>query len=349
MNKSETTLNWPVLGNEHIVKFLAKSISNNKIAGTFIFAGPDDLGKTTIANYFAFSLLCQSKNECLPCGKCPACRQNQIGRLKKNEDTFESVHADLHLIKREKDKKNIAISQVRDFIHSLEMSSFLNSYKIGIIKNAESLSDEAANALLKTLEEPKNKVIIILITSDLDALPKTISSRSQILKFHPVKTELIYDYLIKNHQASRSQAKNLSRLCLGRPALAIKFLEDKIFYENYLKRVKAFLTFFDEDINTRFELINELLPNKLVGQEVVKLAKRIIEIWHGLTRDLLLLKFDQLDLVQHEIVMQELEDKKNKCSTGALLNLSIALKQAEEYLKANVNPKTALEGVAMGI
>lgn len=351
MSKTEINLNWPILGNDHIVKFLAKSIYNNKISGTYIFSGPDDLGKTTVANYFAYSLLCQNKDgeKKLPCGHCIACKQNKIGKSDKNEDAFESVHVDFHLIKREKDKKNVSISQIREFIHSLEMSSFLNSYKIGIIKNAESLSGEAANALLKTLEEPKKNVIIILITSDLNALPETILSRSQILKFKPIKTEIIYDYLVKTHGVNRSQAKNLSRLCLGRPALALKFLEDIDFYDNYLSRVNVFLSLIHSDMNGRFNSLNELLPAKSAGQEAVKIAKRIIEVWNGLIRDMLLLKFEQLDLVQHEIVIKELENQKISYTVPALLELTDSLKQADQYLKSNVNPRTVLENFMMAI
>lgn len=353
VNKADFNLNWPILGNGHIVEFLAKSIAADKVAGSYVFTGPDNLGKTTTANYFAYSLLCQNREKGagkLPCGECPACRQHQFSRGGKIEDGEEtSIHGDLHIIRRDKDKKNISIEQVRDFIRTLGLSSFLNSYKIGIIKHAESLSLEAANALLKTLEEPKAKVVIILVTADPEALPQTIISRSQVLRFYPVNVNTIYDYLVKERGGSRSAAKNFSRLSLGRPALAVKFLEDKDFYESYLKRVRAFLAFSREDFNGRFALIEELLSAKSGGQETARLAKRIIEIWQGLTRDLILLNYGEGDLVQHEVVIEELNGERAKYSLPALLNLVSSLRQAEEYLKANVNPKLVLENVAMSI
>lgn len=349
MNKTDINLNWPLLGNLHIVNFLSKSILNNRISGTYIFAGPDDLGKTTIANYFAYSLLCQGKNGKLPCGECPACNQNQVGKEKLTKEGSVSVHADFHVVKREKDKKNISIEQIREFIRSLEMSSFLNSYKIGIIKHAESLSEEAANALLKTLEEPKKSVVVILITSELESLPKTIISRSQVLRFFPVKMEVIYNYLINTFGVSRSLAKNLSRISLGRPALAVKFLEDKDFYETYLKRVKAFLAFGREDINSRFALVNDLFDSKITGQEATKLAARILSVWQGMLRDLFLVNLGEIDLVQHEVVINELQSLKSVFSLARLVKLSELLTQAEVYLKSNVNPRLVLEEVAMSI
>jgi DNA polymerase-3 subunit delta' len=349
MNKSEIKLNWPILGNGHIVDFLAKSLAGNEVSGTYIFAGPSKLGKHTIANFFAYSLLCEKRGvaKSLPCGECPSCRQHLTVEMQKDEESLASIHADFHLLRRDKDKKNISVEQVREFIRILGMSSFLNSYKIGIIKNAESLSEEAANALLKTLEEPKERVVVILITADLEALPQTIVSRSQVLNFRPVKTDTIYDYLIKEHGVNRSQAKNLARLALGRPALAVKFLEDKEYYEKHLRRAEVFLSFFTSDLNARFAAIAEILGEKASGQEAARIAKRILEVWHGISRDLFLAGFGQEDLVQHEIVLPEIT--RQKLSPQALLNLDLSLRRAEAYLRANVNPKLVLEQVAMAI
>ena len=339
MEKSNIKLNWPLIGNSHIIEYLAKSIANNKVAGSYIFTGPDNLGKTTVANFFASSLICTAKDKKdAPCGQCLPCQQAAKG-----------IHGDIHLIKKDKEKKNISIEQVRDFIRTLGLSSFLNSYKIGIIKHAEDLSLEAVNALLKTLEEPKIKVVIILITTAAESLPATIVSRSQILKFYPLPVDIIYDYLIKHHQASRSLAKNISRLCLGRPALAVKFLEDKEFYERYKERVGVFLNFFTDDINNRLLALEELVGRETRGQESIRLGLKLIEIWQGLARDLVLQFFGQDDLIQHYAFAKELERARDKIDIIGLLKLFSLLKQAREFIKANVNPKLALEQVAINI
>ena len=211
MEKSKNISNWPLIGNGHIFEFLSKSLAKKNMSGSYIFTGPANLGKTTAAHFFAQSLVCEDADSSRrPCGKCPAC-----------SEASKNIHSDIYLIKREEDKKNISIEQVRDFIRNLGMSSFLNSYKIGIIKGAENLNESGFNALLKTLEEPKDKVVIILTVTDLEALPKTIISRSQILRFRAVAGDIIYDELVKNYKASRSQAKNFSRLAAGRPAWAL--------------------------------------------------------------------------------------------------------------------------------
>ena len=254
----ETKFNWPLVGNSHIIEYLEKIIINKQAKGVYIFDGPDNLGKATVARFFAQSLLCENRQgTASPCQQCNSCKSFKIKNNSPEDETFEetgSTHSDYHIIKKEKDKKNISIEQVREFIRTLCMSSFLNSYKIGIIKHAESLSQEAANALLKTLEEPRDKVIVILVVSNLEQLPDTIVSRSQVLRFYPVNREVIFDYLIEEYRASRSEAKNLSRLCLGRPALAVKFLENKDFYKVYKEKVDLFLNFFQQDINQKLKV-----------------------------------------------------------------------------------------------
>ena len=348
---------WPLVGNGHIIDFLSKSIKNNNLAGSYIFYGPDNLGKTTVANFFAQTLLCENRKADSFCGECLSCKKFLIKREDSSEGVdFGGVHSDFYLIKKESDKKNISIEQAREFIRKLSMSSFLNSYKIGIVKHADSLSIGASNALLKTLEEPKDKVVVILVTSNIDAIPATIASRSQILKFNPVSSDIIYDHLINDHRASRSSAKKFSSICLGRPALAIKFLQDSEFYNTYLERVSVFLNFFNEDLNERFRTIDGLIDKKKMNnkkesgnQELVKLTSRIIEIWMGLTRDMLLLEFNRADIVQHKINEKELIGARTKVTSVKLLKIIESLQKADIYLRANVSPKLVLENVAVNI
>lgn len=337
MKSGDLKSNWPLVGNGHIFEFLTKNLAKKNISGSYIFSGPANLGKATAANFFARGLVCEAKDQpILPCGKCPACLE-----------AAKNIHGDIYLIKKEPDKKNISIEQIRDFIRNLSMSSFLNSYKVGIIKGAENLSEGAVNALLKTLEEPKIKVVIILTVIDLDSLPKTIISRSQVLSFRAVAGDIIYDELIKNHKASRSQAKNFSRLSAGRPALALKFFQDEEYYESYKSGVESFIGLLSSDVNERFGAIENILGKDAKGQEAVKAAAGIIDVWQNLARDLMLMELNLADLIQHEAFIKELEAVKNKLSLAGLLNFINILKQSRKYLAANVNPKLALENVAV--
>lgn len=337
MTSSDLKSGWSLIGNGHIFEFLVKSLAKNNVSGSYIFTGPADLGKATAAHFFARSLVCDNTDSLKkPCGKCPTCIE-----------AVKNIHSDIYLIEKLEDKKNISIDQVRDFIRNLNMSSFLNSYKIGIIKSAENLSQGAVNALLKTLEEPKIKVVIILTVTDLEALPKTIISRSQILRFKAVASNIIHDELIKNYKASRSQAKNFSRLCAGRPALALKFFQNEEYYKSYKAYVKSFIGLLDIDINERFSTIENILGKEARGQEAVRLAAGIVDIWQNLARDLMLMELNLADLIQHEAFIKDLAEVKSKLNLKALLNLINILRQSREYLAANVSPRLALESVAV--
>ena len=355
MSKAEYKYDWPLIGNRKIINYLEKCIAGGQLAGAYIFHGPDNLGKTTVANSFAQILLCEkseNKNLRLPCHECAVCRRFDAAynsRLKAQTEEDLPPHSDFHIIKKAKDKKNISIEQVRDFIKILSLTSFLNSYKIGIIKHADKLSVEASNALLKTLEEPREKVIIILVTSQIETLPQTIVSRSQVLYFQPVSMEVIYDYLISEHKASRSEAKQLSSLSLGRPALAVKFLEDRDFLEDYKKKADLFISFWQTDINGRLSEIAPMFNKKLSGQEAAIRAMRTIEIWQGLARDLLLIDNNHHNLVQHYYAHKELERIKARINRSRVVKLLHILTEGKQYLQSNVNPRLVLENISIQI
>ena len=345
MEKYTAKYNWPLIGNSHITDFLDISITNKSISEAYIFNGPDNLGKTAVAINFAKILLCDNKNNStnLPCGICKSCK------LFFNNNKIIKAHSDFFLLKKNKDKKNIAVEQIRKFIQFLSTSSFLNSYKIGIIKNAENMNLQSSNALLKTLEEPKKNAIIILTTNNIELLPKTIVSRCQILEFKQVKTDIIYDYLIKNHNAKRSEAKTYSRICLGRPALAIKFLEDKDFLNFHNNKAEMFINFFNQDISERFSIIEKSFDKKMQTQEVVNITEKTIKIWLGITRDFLLLKYGFFNIIQNQMHEQKIEQIKNNLSINKILLIINSLLISQKYLHANVNPKLVLENIAVEI
>ncbi|MFH1744847.1 MAG: AAA family ATPase [bacterium] len=313
---------WPLVGNAHIIEFLEKGILNDKVNGAYIFNGPNDLGKTTLANYFA---------ECLLYYKCQ----------EEKKATSLGLHGDFHLIKKEEDKKNISISQIRELINKLSVSSFSGGAKIAIIKDAESMNTEAANALLKTLEEPRKNVVIILLSNDQDSLLPTIVSRCQVLNFRPVRQEIIYDFLISK-DASRAEAKRYSEMCLGRPALALKFLEDESFRDDYEKIINTFLSFPRVGLNERFSMIEDLVGKKSAGQATVDIAGKVLEIWLAAARVAFLSKFNY-NLSENNAT----ESAFRKASARDLLCLIKEIVKGKEYLNANVNPRLALENIAI--
>lgn len=321
----QNKFDWPQIGNDNLIEFLDRSLSGHKLAQTYIFAGPEDLGKSTVALAFARNLI--------------------ISDVAETRD-FSSVNSDLHILSREAGKKNISIEAVRDFIKMLSLSSFLNSYKIGIIRDAETLSPEAASALLKTLEEPREKVIIILLTSSIDSLLPTIISRSQVLYFYPVSFETVYEYLVKELNLKRTDAKDMAALAAGRPLLAAKFVENEAVYENRLETARLFLAFLSTNVPERLKLLSVYLTGQ--GALTADKALTILESWSLVARDLSLIAINCPELVQHTALMKELSALSVVNNSEALIYYSKILEllyTLRRYLSANVAPQAVLEQV----
>jgi len=323
---AKTKYIWPEIGNEKVIEFLERGLMNKKIAQTYVFTGGNDLGKSTIALAFARNL----------------------------QDQPEGFNSDLHILEPEPTKKSISIEATRQFIKTLNLSSFLNSYKIGIIKEADLLSEEAKSALLKTLEEPKEKVVIILLTADENNLPATILSRSQILYFYPVPAAVIYDYLIKNYGTQRSLAKDLANLALGRPLAARKLLENPEDYRAYLSKAESWLSLSSLDLNERLAALDQIFKDKTWSKLAVDSAGEIIFMAEGLARDLFLLSLGQPEKIQHSALASTLDktlaalnEASGSNSVPVILRQLKLLAAAKEYLAANVNPHLVLEQVVI--
>jgi len=343
----EVDYKWPLVGNDNIKKFLSLSLEKKKLAHAYIFSGLDNLGKASTAVHFAQILLCQKKEErvVLPCGECQSCKM--FASLKSSKDENEQMpSSSFSLIKRNNDKKNISIEQIQTLVKSLNLSSLSGDYKIVLIRHADKMSEEAANALLKTLEEPRKKTIIILVTSFIDYLPQTIASRCQVINFHPVNKNDIFNFLIDDLKISRSAAKNYSQLCLGRPALAIKFVEDGDFYDKYLENIKAFVSIFStNDINKRLSVLRDDLKVDFRGQKGAQETARILEVWQGLVRDIYLLQHSEPDLIQNDIVSDDLHKIKTKFSDISILKFLDNIEQSFLNLQANINGELVLENL----
>lgn len=323
--------NWPEIGNDDVIDFLETSLDNKKIASTYIFQGPEGLGKFSIAKHFA-SLLILDKD---------------INDIFGNDElSIESkTSGDLNILSKEEGKQNISVSQVRSFIASLNLSSFKNKYKVGIIKEADSLSLEASNALLKTLEEPAENVVVILLTSRGENLLKTISSRSQVINFYPVSSEEIYDYLLDKYKASRDKAKELSRLSLGRPALAVKMLEDDKYYNNIIEQAKLFFSFMEISVNDRIIAFEKYFGKKESGQALKEKSLELLDNWALALRDCIFLSNNQSDLISFETLKDDIVSIEDNIAVNIFKQIQLARK----YLKANVNANSVFSEFLINI
>jgi DNA polymerase-3 subunit delta' len=162
---------------------LKAALTQGRVAHAYLFTGPDGVGKSMAATWFAGALFCAGEGV-EPCGECPGCRK-----------TLGGMHADLHRLETEGAGRRVRIDAVRLVTKALHMAAYEGGYRVVIIREADRLNEESANALLKTLEEPPERTVIVLVTSLPAVLPDTIRSRCQLTRFVPLPRDLCAELL----------------------------------------------------------------------------------------------------------------------------------------------------------
>lgn len=212
-----------IKGQKEALSFLEDSFRNGRLSQAYIFCGPRGVGKSIAAMDFARMII----------------------------GAESGSHPDMFVLRPEKEGGSIKIDDIRQLIKDIYLKPFRSKKKVYIIDEAQSMKHEAANALLKTLEEPPTDSILILITDDLNALFDTIVSRSQVVRFYPLKPDEIKDILVSKHDVDDKKAHILSRLASGRPGRAIEYKDEDVFQkrdsiiESVSKRYAASLNLED--------------------------------------------------------------------------------------------------------
>jgi len=319
--------NWSIIGNRKAIDFLDKSLCNNNIANFYIFSGPKGLGKFSTAQDLVKNIFLKDRPDL------------------KQEDNFLEINSDFFVVKKEVDKKNISIDQIRELIEKFQSGTFLNSYKVAIIKDAENLNENSSNALLKILEEDRGKTLIILTVNNIDNLPATIISRGQIINFFPVKTDIIYKKLSEDLGVSPSLAKDLSKICLGRPEIALNFLNNKDYYRYYQEVVSNFLEFLDSNFSDRIKIIDGLIKKDIIGDDF-----NILEIWQSVIRDLIFINYNQYDYIRHDFAIDKLKNiNRDNLDLMKIKERYLVIREGKSLLSANIAFRSVLEYIAVNI
>lgn len=238
-----------IIGNNKIKNELIKAFSTNSIAHSYIFSGQYGIGKKQIAIEFAKMILCLNKDNA-PCGECKSC-------LELENDN----NPDFNIIKPD---GKIKIDQIRQMLEKVYEKPIISDKKVYIIDDAETMTVEAQNCLLKTLEEPPEYIVIILITSNESNLINTIKSRCLKLTFNPLENNEIKQYLEKNLDF-QNVSETMLEIFEGSIGKALKVKENQELYNN----IEATLR------NFSCESVIELINN---ASEIYKGKENINEI-----------------------------------------------------------------------
>jgi DNA polymerase-3 subunit delta' len=310
-----------VIGHSEVIKNLKNAIASGRLANGYIFAGPDEVGKEFLAVSFAKALNCKELVGDF-CDKCVSCRRINDGN-----------HTDVSIISP--DGAKLKIEQMRFLKKQSSYKSLESKHKIYIIRDADKMTPESANSMLKTLEEPSGVVLFILLTTVYNSLLPTIRSRCQLVRFSLVSQEILQRGLIERLGISDSEANLLAINSHGKPGRAIKLAKhDTKKTNNDLSLILSVLT--QKNRANLLEIFKK-------AEEINKIDSSIDNIisWY---RDLLLVKNGcQESILTHRNEFSRLQEISESYSVIEIENLIKMSLNIKNLIERNINPVLAIE------
>lgn len=204
-----------LIGQSSLAARLCAALEQDRVAHAAIITGPSGSGKRTFASVYARALLCQSPGA-KPCNACPQCRKALGGN-----------HADLHVIKPSEEGKSLGVDDARGLLHLIDVKPYEGGRSVVIIENSHDLTQQAQNALLKTLEEPPEHVVILLLAETLATLLPTILSRCSVYKMARLGQQDVIAVLRGRGYAQDERTLHAAAMADGRPGRALELLLDE--------------------------------------------------------------------------------------------------------------------------
>jgi DNA polymerase III subunit delta' len=328
---------WNIIGQKRALSLLQGSLERGKVAHAYLFSGPPHVGKMTLAKKLASALNCNAEDP--PCGECSVCQRISLGKHPDVQEIGLAKSSDGKI------QTEISIEEIRQLQHSANLPPFEGKCRFYIIDGAELLSAEAANCLLKTLEEPLDKVVFILLTSKEQSLPATVVSRCQRIELIPLSKEEVKSALITKWKVPTEKADLLARISHGSLGLAVSAIDGNLL-EQHTQQVNEILETIEADLEDKFDYAAQLAAEFSQNREKVQDKLNLwLDFWH----DLMLVKCNLLDMITHI----DRQDILTRMSEGLQLSQikgtidSIIL--AREQLKLNANARLTLEVLMLNI
>lgn len=315
-----------IIGQESIKKHLQTAIKTGNLSHAYIINGEYGSGRQTIASALAKTIQCQSKTDDTDaCGVCTSCKQAESHN-----------HPDIKYITH--DKTSISVNDIREQLNNdISIKPYSSEYKIYIIPDANKMTEQAQNALLKTIEEPPVYAIIILLTENCDSLLPTIRSRCVTLTMNPVEKDKICTYLENKFQLEPEQAQIAANYCQGNIGKAIRFASSSDFIEMKNQVLKLLKNLDSMDIASIIDTIKEFSTHKNDINDYLDLMLLCYRdvLMFKVTKDAnLLLYSDEYSAISEQATKRDYEN---------IENIIAAIDKAKVRLKANVNFDVTIE------
>lgn len=308
-----------VVGHRDIIQYIQDAVEQNKVSHAYILNGQRGSGKKMLAKLFAMALQCESgKSE--PCGMCRSCVQANHGN-----------QPDIITVKHEK-PASISVDDVREQINGdIMIKPYSSPYKVYIVPEADLMTPQAQNAILKTIEEPPEYAVIFLLTENADSLLPTIRSRCVMLKLRNIKDKLVKKYLIEQLQIPDYQAELCAAFAQGNIGRATMLAASEYFNEIKEEAIQLMKYIDEMELHEIVSAIKAINKYKLQIEDYLD----IITIWY---RDILLYKAtkDVGGLVFSD-QLKFIKAKASKSSYEGIERILESIEKAKARLKANVN------------
>lgn len=314
-----------IVGHEDIIRHFKSSIELNKINHAYIISGEVDSGKKMLARAFATTLQCE-EGKSTPCNRCQSCIQANSGS-----------HPDIITVTHEKPGV-ITVDEIRaQVIDSMAVKPYKGPYKIYIVPEAQLMNQQAQNAILKTIEEPPEYGIILLLTSNLDKLIQTVQSRCVILTTKPVRERDMLDYLTKTMGLTEDKAYFCLDFAQGNLGKAIKLAQNDE-YVSIIEAVVSVLKRIGElDVESLGKAVSEIEQFKLSMDDCLDL----MVMWY---RDVLMLKVTgNVDKLLFKGEYSTLKKQASVLSYSGIEEKIDAITRAKKRLDANANFDVTME------
>ncbi len=333
---------WTVVGNRRAIETLQRAVESGP-AHAYLFAGPASVGKARAALEFAAALNCVGTDK--PCGACRSCRDVLAGRHPDVEAVAPGGVCDEAEHRDHGESRDLRICQVRRLERVLSLTPYSGGRRIAIVDSADMLTTEAANAFLKTLEEPPDATVLVLISDREEQLPETVLSRCQRIAFFRVDRETVREALAERGTAP-NRAATLAALANGRFGWALRACADESLLEEREVMLDTAVRVAHSARAERFAWARRADDR---SSEVRQTYLRELDVWESWWRDILAVAAGAAESVVNADRSSVLNEESKLYSAGAVVTFLRALDETRGYLKENVDPQLALENLTLDL
>ena len=335
---------WSIIGHAAPLAALDRALESGAPAHAWLFVGPEGLGKHATAIEFAAALNCLGPDE--PCGVCRPCR-----------DTLEGRHTDVELIapggicdepdhRDHSDSRILRICQVRRLEKVLSLAPYAGGRRVAVVDAADTLQVEAANAFLKTLEEPPGHSVIILLAERPERLPETVMSRCQRLEFRPIDRDTLREVLT-SRGADADTAEAITSAAGGRIGWALKALADPSMLDERSRMLDDAVRLAHAGRVARFAWAKDAQGRG--SDDARERYMRELAVWETWWRDVLLYSAGANDGALNQDRAAVLSQEGRMFRPAEIVVFLQSLLNTREMMQANVDPQLALENLTMDL